>query len=428
MLVAFALENYACFRDRQEVNTHAIPRTSDVHAFSSDCPQAPRLNRVTAIYGPNGSGKSRLLNALMIARQLVLGSAKDRQKGEHLPYAPFFFDKRTRTQPTTFETCFIEEGTYYEYRFSHDQNCIQDETLFAWPPGGRKRMLLERHRTPNASPDYCEFGSSVTGAKAIWRQSTRSNALLVSVAAQLNSDAFSPVVRWFQRLAGISAEYFPEQFTAQAIFESEERRKRVLHMLQDADIAVSEFSVRKETQKLEAIKDDFPPNVVKTLSQTGVSSFDTFRTRFEHTPPGSSERHFLDLEDESDGTQRAFALAHPWIEMLDDDRVLVVDELDRSLHPILVDALLRKVNDPDSDGRPRRAQLVATLHDTSLMADPLARGQVWLTDKDRPSEAATLRPLSDHHPRKGEAIERGYLAGRYGGVPITSTVHYAPTT
>lgn len=426
MLVTFALENYACFRDRQELNTQAVARTSDVHAFDSHCPQAPRLNRVTAIYGPNGSGKSRLLTAMMIVKQLVLGSAKDRHEGEHLPYTPFLFDKRTRTQPTTFETCFIEEGTYYEYRFSHDRDGIHDETLFGWPPGGRKRMLLERHRTPNTNTDDIEFGGSVTGPKSVWRQSTRPNALLVSVATQLNSDVFSPVVRWFRRLAGISTEYLSEQFTAKAVFESEERRTRVLQLLRDADIAVAEFSVHKETQRLEAIKDDVPPNVVRSLSQTGVNSFDTFQTRFAHAPPGASEKHLVDLDDESDGTQRLFALALPWIDMLENDRVIIVDELDKSLHPLLVDALLRRIN-KEHEGH-GRAQLVATLHNTSMMPDPLARGQVWLTDKDRPSEAATLTPLSDYRPRKGEAIERGYLAGRYGGIPITSTVHYAPTT
>ena len=427
MLTAFALENHACFRDRQELSLHATPRTSEVHAFDTGCPQAPRLNRVTAIYGPNGTGKSRLVQALMRVRQLVLGSARDRQDEDPLPHTPFLFDRSTQEKPSIFETSFIEAGTYYEYLFSLDRRRIHEESLFGWPPGGRRRLLLNRRwNSDNAEYDWV-FGHSVSGSKEVWRRSTRANALLVSVAAQLNSPIFVPVVRWFQHLGSINTDFFSDRVTAASILNGEDRKRRVLELLRDSDIAVADLTTSKETKSLDAVKENLPPSLLESLSRSGVKSIDSFRTQFGHAISGTDKIQWLDLKDESEGTRRLFALAWPWFDVLDQNRIVVVDELDRSLHPLLLESLVCRINSPDEDpsASALRAQLIATIHDTSLLTDTLGRGQVWFTDKDRPSEAATLTPLSDYQPRKGEALERGYLAGRYSAVPVTRTMNFA---
>ena len=133
-----------------------------------------------------------------------------------------------------------------------------------------------------------------------------------------------------------------------------------------------------------------------------------------HRPGASGEWHSLALEAESAGTQRFFALAGY---ILEHDRVVVVDELDRSLHPFLVAALVQRFNQQAGANR-CRGQLVTTVHDVTLLQEELDRGQVWLTEKDRLTEAASLTPLSEYRPRKDEALMRGYLGGRYGGVPV----------
>lgn len=423
MLVAFALENYTCFRDRQELNFQAVSRASDLHAFDSGCPQAPRLNRVTAVYGPNGSGKSRLLQALLEARYLVVHSLNGRGAGERLPHTPFLFDTETREKPTTYETCFIEDGTYYEYRFSHDHERIHAESLFAWPPGGRKRRLVER-RWQAGTRDYSwRFGKTVTGLKDLWRRCTRPDALFVSVATQLNSGAFEPIFAWFRRLAPIPLDPLVEWSTAEWIVDDATRRKRVLEMLQDADIQVSDLIVEREPMDAGAMRKYFPPAILKERSPFARDSMSGFRTRFAHPVRGASRPHLLDLGEESLGTRRMFALAGPWLDMRDRSRIFIVDELDRSLHPILLDSLLRQINDGGRGGRPHHAQLICALHDTTQMARALSRGQVWFAEKDR-TEAAALTPLSDYRPRKGEAVGRAYLAGRYRGIPVTRALQF----
>ena len=426
MLVAFALTNYACFRERHELSAQAVTRASDLHAFDSGSRRAPRLNRVTAIYGPNGSGKSRLLLGLMFAKSFVVKSATSTQAGEEIPYTPFLFDTETRSRPTIFEVSFIEDGSCYEYTFSLDRERVHSESLLVWPPDGRKRLLLERRWDVENQTYEWTFGHSVSGPKEVWRRSTRQNALLVSVAAQLNSDIFTPVVEWFRkRLAGIGPDYLPDTYTAEAVLADDTKKRRVLELLRAADITAADVSVRREKTSLESMRESVPPSILKELSKTGADSVESFQTQLGHAVDGSSDLQFLDLEQESDGTQRLFALAWPLLDILDNDRVLVVDELDHSLHPLVVEALLRRLNSGSDSSR--RGQLIATLHDTTLLGGALGRGQIWLTDKERPSEAANLTPLSHFHPRRQEALERGYLTGRYGGIPVTSTPHFVPT-
>ena len=384
MLVAFSLTNRACFRDQQELSMEAVKGTADRFAFDTDVRQAPRLNRVAAVYGPNGSGKSRFVEGLRFARDFVLNSSKESQAGDGIPYEPFLFDEENRRSPSVFETAFIQDGTLYEYSFAVDAVRVHREWLLAWPPGGRMRRLLERFVDPDTGKEEYKFSSYVHGSKSVWRESTRPNALFVSTAVQLNSDAFRPVVDWFRRLRIVAANGSPPNFTATAVEKDQETKQQVLRLLRAADMAFDDVRMEKEEVQL------------------------------VHRPGASGECHSLALEAESAGTQRFFALAGY---VLERDRVVVIDELDRSLHPFLVAALVQRFNQQaGADGC--KSQLVATTHDVTLLGEELDRGQVWLTEKDRQTEAASLRPLSEYRPRKDEALMRGYLGGRYGGVPV----------
>ena len=421
MLVAFAMTNYACFRDRQELSMETAVRSprNDAHAFHTGARRFPRLNRISAIYGPNGSGKSRFVQGLDFVQTFVVGSSRESQSGEEIGHVPFLFDAETRERPTTFETCFVQDGTAYEYGFAVDRTRLHEEWLLAWPPGGRMRRLLERGFDSGTGEETWFFGPSVRGHKEVWRANTRSNSLFVSTAAQFNSETFRPVVDWFRNLRVLEAGFLHPVYTIENVRESDSFKHRVLALLRDADIAVTDIRTHARQQRLDEVLPSPPSELFEVLSKAGKSAIiEMVDVKFEHSPRQSGGRHLVDLEDESDGTRRLFAFAGPWLDILDNDRVVVIDELDRSLHPLLVASLIRRINSAGTPEDEKRAQLVATLHDVSLLRDVLDRSQIWFTDKDRRSEAATLTPLSDFSPRPREALVRGYLGGRYGGVPI----------
>jgi len=134
---------------------------------------------------------------------------------------------------------------------------------------------------------------------------------------------------------------------------------------------------------------------------------------------GSVPIHF---SDESDGTQRLFAFAGPWLDVLANGRILFVDELGTSLHPLMVRFLLGLIQNTDINKH--NAQLIFTTHDTSILdTDILRRDQVWFVEKDS-DQASKLYPLSDFVPRKGEALEKGYLKGRYGALPFIGELRF----
>ena len=124
----------------------------------------------------------------------------------------------------------------------------------------------------------------------------------------------------------------------------------------------------------------------------------------------------LDFEDESSGTQRFFALIGPWIDILDNGYTVFIDEIETSLHPILVREILRLLF--CSKNNPRGAQIVFTTQNTILLDNTLMRrDQIWFTEKT-PAGTTHLYPLTDYQPRKDEALAKGYLAGRYGAIPF----------
>jgi len=142
---------------------------------------------------------------------------------------------------------------------------------------------------------------------------------------------------------------------------------------------------------------------------------------------GSDANAWLPLDEESNGTQTFFWLAPRILDVIDTGGVLVVDELEASLHPMLAAQIVRQFNDPTTN--PKNAQLIFTTHDTNLLGKTLGeplfrRDQVWFTEKDKDG-ATVVYPLTDYIPRKDENLERGYLQGRYGAIPFLGRLQLA---
>jgi len=139
-----------------------------------------------------------------------------------------------------------------------------------------------------------------------------------------------------------------------------------------------------------------------------------------HPASDNGEDVALDFDEESAGTRKLFELAGPWLDVLEKGLVIFVDELDTGLHPHLVRFLLNMIHNPEMN--PHNAQLIFATHDTTILDQTLMRrDQVWLFEKDE-ENSTRLYPLSDYKPRKGEALQKGYLYGRYGALPFAGEI------
>ena len=413
MLVSFSVENWMCFRDRQEFSLETVGRVADEFAFDTGAARYPRLNRVAAIYGPNGSGKSCFLEALSFVRDFAIESAKGVQAGDGIDVEPFRFDLRSYAMPTSFEIAFVERGTVYEFGFTADFEQVWEEWLFVRPSGGRLQRWFSRKLDPVVKRYEWSFGPSLRGPREMWRKATRPDALYVSTAVQFNSGSLRPLVDWFRNLTIVDSDGVSPETTSERLRTDPDFRTRLIEFLGQADIPFSDIRVGEEEIDFDEVPPDLREMILGRLKD--VDSPKIPIPEFGLPVAGDDALGYLDFDELSDGTRRVYSLAAPWLDMIDHGRTIVVDELERSLHPHLVRFLTGLINRP---GRlcDQRAQLVVTMHDTVLLREGLDRNQIWLTEKGS-DQAARLISLSSYRPRKGESLLNGYLGGRYGAVP-----------
>ncbi len=414
MLIEFSVGNW---RSVKEIQTLSLVMSkgdelADTNGFTPSAPATNGLLRSAAIYGANAAGKSNLLRAMSTMKKMVTDSAKE-QRGDSVPVVPFKLDSATEDAPSEFEAIFVADGVRYQYGFSATAERIHEEWLFAYPNGRAQQWL---GRTWNAEKeDYdWEKCKPLTGQKQLWQSSTRQNALFLSTAVQLNSKQLQPVYDWFRRTlrTATSAGWSPA-FTASLCKDTEQRLK-VLGFLKAADLDIQDVVVESEKFSVKHLPDEMPEELKSSLLAK-MPSNEVFDIKTVHQSPQGRLVSFA-FEDESDGTQKFFAFAGPWLDALSNGYVLVIDELHDNLHPKMVQFLVQLFHSNETN--PKNAQLIFTTHETSILSQEVfRRDQIWFCEKDD-GQSTRLFPLTDFSPRKGrENLEANYLAGRYGALP-----------
>jgi AAA15 family ATPase/GTPase len=386
----------------------------DSHTLSTGLAAVPRLVRSAAIYGPNASGKSNIVKALQYMRGAVLQSAA-MVAVQGLALQPFRLDAEYEKQPSEFEVTFISDGVRYQYGFARTRERVVQEHLLVYKTAKPQRWF-ERSFDEATGQDLYEFGPGLKGPRSGWEKATRADALFLSVAVQLNSESLRPVFDWFAHRLVIFNESSPlgPQFTVGMLKDAEGRR-RICDFLAAADISIADIEVT--TQKVPAQFVQF--DLATGKAQTGSREIEQDQLRLSHVADAGTA--MFDLGDESAGTRNLLFLSGPVLDILDKGLTLIVDELGASLHPHLVQALVRLFHRSDMNNG--GAQLVFTTHDATLLGayGLFRRDQVWFVEKQL-DQSSKLYSLLDRSPRKDEALERGYLQGRYGAVPILSGV------
>ncbi len=412
MLVEFRIKNFRSLRDEQVLSLVASTDKTllDTHALDTGLKAAPHLLKSAVVYGANASGKSNLIKALQFMRGVVLESANLQPGQTFGRLQPFRLDAASGSLPTEFEVTFILNGVRYQYGFAMNAQRIISEQLLVYKAFKPQRWF-ERHFDAESGKDVYEFGSSLKGAKNLWEGATRPNALFLSVAVQLNSEALRPVFDWFANRLVIFNEQSPlsPQFSMQML-KQEAQRKAICEFLRAADISIADIEVATKQAMVHTINFDLATG----KREEAASEQAVDEVKFHHiTEHGNA---VFDLMDESSGTRNLLLLTGPILDILNKGLTLVVDELDTSLHTLLVQALVRLFHRPEVNTG--GAQLIFTTHDTSLLDayGLFRRDQVWFVEK-RSDQSSSLYPLLDFSPRKNEALERGYLQGRYGALP-----------
>ena len=414
MLVEFRLKNFRSIRDEQVLNLVASSDKTllETNALRTGLKAAPHLVTSAVVYGANASGKSNLIKGLQFMRGVVLESASLQPGQTFDRLQPFKLDATSPTLSTDFEVTFVLDGVRYQYGFSMTAQRIVGEYLLVYKAFKPQRWF-SRSVDEKSGKDVYEFGSGLKGAKHLWEGATRPNALFLSTAVQLNSDALRPLYDWFADRLVIFNEQTPlsPQYSVQ-LLKQERQRKAICGFMRAADMSIADIEVVTR----HALVHSFRINAATGKPEEEASSEQPIdELKFHHiTDHGKA---VFDLMEESSGTRNFLYLSGPILEILERGLTLLVDELDTSLHTLLVQALVKLLHRPELNTG--GAQIIFTTHDTALLDTHglFRRDQVWFIEK-RTDQSSSLYSLLDFSPRKNEALERGYLQGRYGALPF----------
>jgi len=439
MLIEFKVANYRSIREEQTLSMVASNYSDELpeNLIPCDLPgmKGTRLVKTVALYGANASGKSNLVAALRFFAEFVRDSATKLQPGAPTSTQPFKLDPVCLNQPSKFEITAVIGGIRTLYGIEMTRERVTSEYLVAYPKG-RPQVWFERDWDTAKRKYIWSRSTEHFKHDAALREKTRENAAFVSVGASFNQpqliavySALSEKINFLDVAKNNLSVPHPDctpWSTAGALtaIKTMDRKGelsdagRVLSdtiskMVTNADLGIAGV----DAEELDPDVDELWPNTTpeakrelrKEIQEKGLRAC---RITFLHKNAGLQPVP-LDFSEESVGTQRYFSLLGHILAAVIDSNILVLDEIETSLHPQLVRAVIKWVIE-----RSIGSQLIFTTHDPFLLDQTLLRrDQIWFTEKDE--EGATkLYPLTDYKARNDESLVRGYLSGRYGGVPF----------
>ena len=416
MLLRFEVANHRSICKPVELSLFAMDR--DRAAARQVGGLDPRILTISALYGANGSGKTNLIDALSWLSHAVRFSLRSWE--DEIPVDPFSFSPGS-PRPTSLGVELVVSDVRYRYELQLDASRVVSEALYSYPQQ-RRRTLFER----NGEDLAFRRGTRFSGGG---RELITPTTLVLSVANRLTEE-INVVARWLRNVRFVG--YWPRAFMAP---EARLYRagSRWMHDWDDRLMGVFDESTSRDRENEDAAAATTHRQRDRALSMLkfadlGVQGVEVVDQPLDAGPRSRGRRlrllhdisgdpHPLELGDESDGTLVWLSLIPELLSVLDEGGLIVVDELDASLHPVISGKLVEMFQDPSTN--PLGAQIIFTTHDTSLLRH-LNRDEVWLTSK-RSDGSTELTPLSDYrgtNVRRSTNLERGYLEGRFGGVPV----------
>ncbi|MEA3451718.1 MAG: ATP-binding protein [Bacteroidota bacterium] len=419
MILQFSVENYKTFSKKATLNmiSSNYYKEEDTNLISINnkyfnfCPL-----RSAIIYGANASGKSKLFEAISFLQKFIFNSSKESQAKETINIDIFKLNTANRKKPAIFEIIFLYKNIQYRYGFETTREKIESEWFFYKPKTKEIELFYRDNQTFEIHKTLFKKSKNL-----IDNDMVRDNVLFLSVAAQFNEILATNVMDWLKTLnviSGIKEREF-ELFTIKQLEKPKEKRK-ILEFLKRADLGIDDLLITNIDA--ESLPGNIPESLKKAIEKSKekvkiIGDIKTVHRVYNEELLKTDETAIFSMDnEESSGTNKFFALSGPILDTLENGKILVIDELDAKLHPLLVLHIINLFNSPITNRK--NAQLIFASHDTNLLKyGNFRRDQIWFTEKNRYGEVE-FYSLSDIKIRKDEEYEKNYIDGKYGAIPF----------
>jgi hypothetical protein len=437
MLVSLSIGNFRSFAAEETFSLVASKRLSGTHDdHLIPIPDSDEnVLRCAVLYGANGAGKSNLLKALQYVEMFVLRARGTKSSGTGRE--PFRFIEKNEN-PSTFDLQFVAANTLYHFGFSVDDERVTEEWL-AYTASGREKTLYERTTDANGKVAIDAPGLKSAGQKLeamVTVGGPPNQSFLATVRATLDPDELGDhitnVIEWFEGIALIGPDQ-PFGSMGAMLSDEPEFLDFAGKFLKSSSTGVDHLRVDKVTVSEDELRSLLPrelySRIVNDTPEGGIRLRLGEGSELLIEPKGESYRLTvqaahqcsngkvvpLEMAEESDGTQRLLNLLPALYFAQNGSGVYFIDEIDRSMHPVLVRKLfeffLRSC-------KGEKRQIIVTTHESNLLdLDLLRRDEIWFVEKDQ-SAGTRLYSLTDFKVRKDLQIRKGYLEGRFGGIPF----------
>lgn len=413
MLLEFTVENYRSIYEKKTLTLEADKALKE--CMSNLISQNKyTILRTIALYGANSSGKSNLISAMYTMAKCVLSSVRLNDNDE-LAYDPFLLLKNN-TRPTMFEIIFLKDDFCYRYGFKYNLERIVEEWLFCRTSPRSKEQILFVRNEEGICIDEKNFSEGVN-----CEEKTNDNRLFLSLCQQLGGTISRKIISWFQSdfkvISGLNNQQY-RGYSKIFFHKKADASDEALNFFQKLKLGFNGIYTHEEESDIPI----FISPEVKAFIQKGQKiELDSVHNIYSEKGKIVGRTNFSFEDRESSGTNKLFDLSGPIFETLYNGSVLVIDELDAKMHPVISQYIIALFNNPETN--PHNAQLIFTTHDTHLLSQKiLRRDQIWFTEKDA-KERTDLYSLSDivlpdgTKPRNDANYEKNYIAGRYGAIP-----------
>jgi len=428
MLLQFAVKNFLSFKDEVVLNmAPAKGQAHSSHVFSYQAGKRVECLPIAALYGANASGKSNLIQAISFAQELIVIGTKS---NDNIGVSPFLLDSDCRNKPSSFEFIFSLEKVLYNYGFSVTDRQVEEEWLFAYY-SNREMKIFERKTVDGKV--IVESGNAFFTSKkerliiGFIAEGKRTNQLFLHEASERNVLKIIVIINWFKynlQIIPPDSEYSP--LVNRAYREKDFVRYLSLFM-NEIDTNINEVKVEKTKDKdffnelPDEIKEDLKNNKILNINDTtnlieDVDSENAIITLLSEHVTKQGNKIPFDFGQESDGTKRMLHLFPILYKDEMNEMVFIIDEIDRSLHPLLsrylLDIFIKSIE------KDIKRQIIFSTHETNLLdLDLLRRDEIWFVEKDE-FGSSHLTSLAEYKVRKDLRIANGYLNGRFGAIPF----------